>query len=63
MTLSRFGYIQSCVAKKENYLQTRNTPDETEKNYEPGCGRLKIKRTLREKRTKEKRKDHREFQT
>ena len=35
-------------------MQKRDTPNDAEKNYDPGCGRVKRKQKLRKETTKEK---------
>jgi len=49
-TPSRFGFISSCGAKKENKSKKRGTTNETEKkNYKPRHGTVKQQQRLKKK--------------
>ena len=54
-------YKDASQKRKTNWKKHEPTND-TEKKHDPRCGRVKIKQKLRDGRTKEKRKYHREFE-
>ena len=56
------GTYKDASQKRKTNRKKHEPTNDTEKKYDPRCGRVKIKQKLSKERTKEKRKDHRVFE-